>query len=327
VIKKQLPNKIIIAHLCLLGAGIIWAAAGPLIKITLGYIPPATFLFLRFLIVAIVLLPYTVFELLKTKIDPKDYLNLFILGVLSQTAILIIFISHKYADVLDITIIGVMGAVLSVYLGHYFYKDKIDSKLTFGLILASIGTLIIVIEPLLINGANMADLKEKLLGNFLAIVYNIAWIAFLLFSKMCMGEKSEELKKDLKFLHIRPMTKAYSSTLITSLSFYVGLITILPFMLWEYFSTGSTFDIFSIGSVGLFGLLYMAILSSIVAYMLYEYGLEYAKVSDTAIYGYLQPILTLPFAYYLVGETPNEYMLLGGLIITIGVVIAEARKS
>ena len=327
MIKKVLPTTLITAHLCLLAAGILWAAAGPIIKITLGYIPPATFLFLRFLIVAIILLPYTIYELLKTKIDPRDYFNLFILGVLSQSAILIIFIAHKYTSVIDITILGVLGSILSVYLGHYFYKDKVDNKLTIGLILASIGTLVVVIEPLLTNGTNLLDLRGKMLGNFLALMYNVSWVAFLIFSKECMGESSKELNKDLKIFHINPMKKTYSSSLITALSFYVGLITILPFTIWEYLSTGSTFNISTLGSIGIFGLIYMAIFSSILAYMLYQYGLSYSKVSDTAIYGYLQPILTLPFAYYLVGEIPNTYMLLGGTLIFVGVVIAEARKS
>jgi len=327
MLETKLPNKVIIAHLSILGAGIIWAAAGPIIKITLGYIPPATFLFLRFLIVAILLLPYTIYELLKTKINPKDYLNLFILGVLSQSSILLIFYAYEYSTVLDITIIGVMGAILSVYLGHYFYKEKLDIKLTIGLALASLGTLVIVLEPILSNHSMVLAIEKKLLGNLLAVVYNAAWIAFLIFSKMSMGEKSKELKKDLNIIHMEPMKYSYKPNLITSLSFYVGLVTIAPFAIWEYFQTVGSFTLATINPVGIFGLLYMALLSSIAAYMLYEYGLEYAKVSDTALYGYLQPLLTLPFAYYLVGEIPNIYMIIGGSIIAVGVVIAEARKS
>lgn len=324
---KLLPNKIIIAHICLLIGGLIWAAAGPIIKITLGYIPPATFLFLRFLIVAILLLPYTIYELLKIKIAPRDFFNLVILGLLSQAAILIIFWAYNYTEVLDITIIGVLGSITSVYLGHYFYKDRVDTKVTIGMILASIGTLVIVIEPVLSHGFGSTDLKQKLLGNFLAILYNAAWITFILFSKMAMGEKSQELKKDLRFFHIKPMTKTYNSTLITSLSFYVGLIAVIPFSLMEFFNPKTTFNISTIGSLGWFGILYMAIMSSIVAYMVYDYGLKFVKVSDSALHGYLQPLFTLPFAYFLLREVPNIYMFIGGAIIFIGVVIAEARKS
>ena len=323
---NTLPKKIVIAHICLLGATLIWGAAGPVIKITLGYIPPAIFLSLRFLIVAIVLLPYTVYELTKTKVHPKDYVNLFILGLLSQSAILLIFIAYKYTTVLDATIIGVAGAILSVYMGHYFYKDELDRRLTVGLILASMGTLVVVLEPLLSNGAHIGISGKKVLGNLLVILYNLSWITFLLFSKMSMGENSKELKRELRFLRIKPMKQVYSPTLIVSLSFYVGLITTIPFAITEYIKTGMIFNLNTIEPIGIFGLFYMAIMSSIVAYMLYGYGLEFARISDTALYGYLQPLLTLPFAYYLIGEIPNLYMLVGGAIIVIGVIIAEARK-
>lgn len=324
--KNPLPNKVLTAHICLLLAGLMWAAAGPIIKITLGYIPPATFLFLRFLIVAVILLPYTIYELIKVKVHKEDYLNLFLLGVTSQSAIYLLFLAYNYTSVLDITIISVVGSVLSVYLGHYFYKDKVDSKLTIGLILASLGTLVVFMEPLFTGDTENTHITQRLLGNLLALAYNLAWVIFLIWSKMSMGERSSELKKTLKFLHIKPLKHPYSSTLIVSISFYTGLITLLPIAIFENIKSGVVFNIAHLDPMGIFGLLYMAIVSSIMAYMLYEYGLEYAKVSDTAIYGYLHPLLTLPFAYYLVGELPNVYMLVGSAIIAVGVIIAEARK-
>lgn len=325
--KTKLPNKLITAHLSLLVAGIMWAAAGPIIKITLGYIPPATFLFLRFLIVCILLLPYIIYELLKVRIDKADYFNLILLGISSQSAIYFVFLAYNYTSVLDINIIGVIGSILTVYFGHYFYKEKIDPKLTWGLILTSIGTLIVFIEPIFNKEQSFTQIENRLVGNLLAIIYNLAWVIYLIWSKMSMGEKSNQLRNTLKFLHMKPMKNKYSPSLIVTISFYVGLITILPLAIYENLIQGSIFNITTIEPIGLMGLLYMAIVSSIMAYMLYEYGLEYAKVSDTALYGYLQPILTIPFAYYLVGEIPNIYMIIGGIIITLGVVIAEARKS
>lgn len=325
--KTKLPNKLITAHLSLLISGIMWAAAGPIIKITLGYIPPATFLFLRFLIVCIILLPYAVYELLKIKVHKSDYFNLFLLGITSQGSLYFLFLAYNYTSVLDITIISVIGSVLSIYLGHYFYKDKIDPKLTIGLILASIGTLIVVIEPFFTGEHVASQIENRLIGNLLAIIYNICWVIFLIWSKMSLGQQSNELKNTLKHFHMKPMKNKYAPNLIVAISFFVGLITILPIAIYENFMNGTVFNIETINPIGVMGLLYMAIVSSIMAYMLYEHGLEYAKVSDTAIYGYLHPILTLPFAYYLVGELPNMYMIIGGSIIAIGVVIAEARKS
>lgn len=324
---KALPKKLLLSHLSLLGSVIIWAAAGPVIKITLGHIPPATFLFLRFLIVGIILLPYTIYELLKIKIDTKDYLTLFILGLFSQTSIILIFWAYKYSSVLDISIIGVLGAIASVYFGHYFYKDKINTKLTIGVILASIGTLIVFIEPLFSGEISNATVNERLFGNFLAILYNVSWIIFVIWSKMTMGEKSTKLKRTLKFINIKPLKNEYPPNLIVSLSFYTGLLTMIPLTIVENIFLKTTFNVNLLDPIGVFGLLYMAIFSSIAAYMLYEYGLKEAKVSDAAIYGYLGPVFTLPFAYFLVGESPNIYMMIGGAVIAIGVIIAESNKS
>jgi len=96
------------------------------IKYTLSYIPPLTFLFLRFLIVCIILLPYTIYEVQKVKVDPRDYFNFFLLGIFSQSSLALIFIALKYTTSIDNATIGILGAVLSIAAGSYFYKEKIS---------------------------------------------------------------------------------------------------------------------------------------------------------------------------------------------------------
>ena len=62
-----------------LGANLIWGAASAVIKYTLEYIPPFTFLFLRFLIVCVIVLPITAYQLKKEPVHKNDYLNFFLL--------------------------------------------------------------------------------------------------------------------------------------------------------------------------------------------------------------------------------------------------------
>ena len=146
--KNKLPNTLPTGYILLIIATFLWAAAGPVIKNTLEYIPSLTFLFLRFLIVCVVLLPYTVYEIQKVKIHHKDYFNLILLGVFSQTSLGLIFIGLKYTTATDNAIIGILGSILSVVAGHYFYNEKIHRDLKIGLLIASIGTLIVIVEPL-----------------------------------------------------------------------------------------------------------------------------------------------------------------------------------
>ncbi|MBN1162721.1 DMT family transporter [Patescibacteria group bacterium] len=326
---KKTPAITARAHRAFLGATLIWAAAGPVIKLTLTHIPPTSFLFYRFLIVCIVVLPYAIIELSKTKIHKKDLFNLFILGIFSQTAIWIAFWALKYTSALDYTIISLSGVILSIYGGHYFFKDKLNNKVVTGLILATLGTLLVVVEPILNPHGESLPITYRLFGNVIAVVFNLTWVAYILISKLAMGEESRILKKYLQNINWKPMRREYSPTLIVTLSFYVGLITLIPLFLLEQCGLfgNVSFDIFAIDTVSLFGLLYMALLSSIVAYMLYQWGLDNAHVSESAIYGYLSPVFTLPFAYILLGEVPNLYMIAGTILIATGVVIAEKESA
>jgi drug/metabolite transporter (DMT)-like permease len=126
------------------------------------------------------------------------------------------------------------------------------------------------------------------------------------------------------------MKKVYSTTLITALALYVGLITTIPLAILEnlgYLGNYPLFDILSIKPIGLIGLFYMSVMSSILAYMIYQWSIKFVKVSDTAFFGYLAPIFTLPFSYLFLGEVPTFLMFVGAGIIGIGVYIAEKNLS
>jgi drug/metabolite transporter (DMT)-like permease len=328
---NKLPNKILLAHLALIAVSLIWGAATPIIKYTLAYIPPLTFIFLRFLVVGVVLLPLVISELRKIKVNKSDYLNFILLGIFSQSSLLILFLALNYTSAIDSALIGIMGSVLTVIAGHYFYSEKVNQKKTLGFILAIVGTFVVMIEPALIGSEDMAgvDVKKRLFGNLLAILYNFSWTMYVIWSKMSMGQNSKILKKTLHFIHIKPMSKNYSSNLIVYISFYVGLATTIPFALMEYFGNlgTSNFTLASIDYRGWLGIMYMAILSSIVAYLLNQWAMQIIKVADIAIYSHASIFFTIPVAFFLVSEIPSPIAILGGIITAIGVVVAEYKNN
>lgn len=300
---KRPKNILFLPHMALVCATILWGASSPVIKLTLGYVPPITFLFLRFLIACFILLPYAIYQIQKVKIAKKDLTNFLLFGLLSQTSLALIFVGLEYTTVLETTIIGVLGSIMVVAAGHYFYNDKVNKQVKIGLLIATLGTLFIILEPLLTK--NFRDIKiiERVFGNGLIFTYNITWVLFIVWSKFSLtGEKSKLMKKSLSFLHLRQMSKEYPPSFLTATSLFVGLITIIPFAFLEnmgLLGNISSFDILSIDGRGILGVLYMAIGSSIIAYMIYQWSLKYVTVSDTAFFGYLAPIVTLPFSYLL----------------------------
>lgn len=325
--KKSLPKIVILSYLALVVANLIWAAAGPVIKLTIQYIPPFTFLFLRFMLVCLLILPYAVIEVSKNKVDPRDYLKIFLLGVFSQSCIIFIVFGLKYTTAIDTALIGSLAVILSMGAGHYFFNEKMHPGVKLGLTVAIFGTFVVIIEPLLTKGASLNGTSAglRVWGNFLVFLSNIAFLMYIIWSKISFGQSTNIIKKSLNFLHIKPMNSRYPASLLTSVSFYVGMFTMLPFAVLEnlnYFGP-TNYDLMALDPKAVAGIVYMALLSSITAYFMFEWALNSVSVGDTAILGYISTIFALPFAYWILAEVPTFYGLLGAVIIGTGVAIAE----
>ena len=73
------------AYIALLTTAAIWGMAGPVIKATLNYLPPFTFLFYRFILVAAVCLPLFIYQWQREKLSLADLPELFFLGLMAVT--------------------------------------------------------------------------------------------------------------------------------------------------------------------------------------------------------------------------------------------------
>ena len=316
------------ALIAMLAATAIWGVAAPVIKYTLEYIPPFSFLFYRFLIVCILLFPFVYTELRRQRVSLKEFPALAISGILGQTSLILIFIGLEYTSSLDVAVIGIIAPLLMVATGHYFFNDKVNKDIGIGLTIASFGTLVLAIGPILDSNHSTIPRILRIWGNIIVVIYNLVWTVFVLWSKRIRGENSLKISEAAKFLGIPIPKKKYSSQLITGVSFYVGLVTMIPFYILE--STGKigsgAFSIVGLGLGGWVGLLYMAILSSIVAYGLFEWSLKYLKVSDTAIFSYIAPIFTLPAAFLILGELPTKSIIIGSAIVAVGILVSERNN-
>jgi len=318
-----------LAYGALITVTLLWALAGPVIKLTLEEIPPMHFLFFRFLIVCAILLPPTILQLQQHPVKAREIPVLIILGILSQTSLAFTFLGYQYALAIDASIITLISPILSIAAGHYYFKEKINLRTKLGIILASIGTALIIIEPLLGNSSPLITREMRVLGNSLILAGTLSFLLYTLWSKYALGENSTKIREIFKKLNLFKLEKGRSPMLLTFITFYVGLVTLIPFVLLESrgFIGGHSFDIASLSFTGILGVIYMAIFSSIVAYTLFQWSLVHVTVSDTAFFNYLSPIFTLPFAYLLLTEVPTKITLIGGAIIGLGVVIAEQKKS
>lgn len=289
------------AVLALLLTSIIWGVAGPVIKLTLPFLPPFTFIFFRLIIASFLFLPLFLREHKKHPIDEHDFPHLFLVGLFGITLNLgLLFLGLEKTSAIEGGLIGATTPVFLLLAGWWFLKEKINRREKIGTVLALFGTLIIVFEPTVRGVANDQTLSANhVVGNILVLLGSLAWVAYTILSK--------------------EIARKYSALTLTFISIIVGLITFLPLSLLEVF-VFQKIPVFN--PVSIIGLLYMSILSLGAAYYLYEWGLRKLEAGETGVFAYLQPVFTIPAAYLILGELIPTLLWPAIIITGLGVIIA-----
>lgn len=292
------------AYLALTIVAAIWGVSGPIIKLTLQEIPPFTFLFLRLLLATIILIPlYNLGAQRKHAVKPENIPELFLLATLSTTLTLgLIFVGFNYTTSLDGTLIGILSPIMIVVGGALFLHETITHLERIGLLLATLGTIITVIQPLLEYGTDRGG--QGVLGNTLIFLGGVAWASYSLL--------------------IKQRTKKYSPMTLTTTGAAFGTISLLPLAGWEYLQNPGLVTRIA-HPLTVFGVIFMAVIAYVVAYPLYQIGLELIEASEAAVFSYLNPLFAFPVAYLALGERITVYYALGAILIALGVILTEIR--
>jgi len=295
-----MSKKRVSAYIILTIVSLLWGIASPVIKYTLNFLPPYSFLFWRFLITSLIFLPLFIYSLKKQPIKIKDLPWLIFLGFLSTPLnLILLFVGYKKTTSMDGVLISSTAPIFITIGGALFLKEKVSRIEKIGLIIAVIGSLITLSQPIFEGSL----FKGSLTGNLLVFASVFAWAAYTLFAKV----------KSLKYHPIIP----------TAIGFFVGLITVIPFVLLSEGFLPNYQLLITNYSNALPGVLYMCFFSSLIAYTLYRYGLSLIEASEATLFAYLQPVFAAPFALLWLGERISFPFLLGAFFILIGVLVNE----
>lgn len=111
----------------------------------------------------------------------------------------------------------------------------------------------------------------------------------------------------------RGMIRRYGPLVVTSEALLMGTLAFIPFGLLGL----RGFDPASVSLQAWSGLVYLALLTSAVNYVLLFWGLEYLKPSTVALLTNLQPVVTAAMAWLFLGE-----LLPGGFVLSTAMVLA-----
>jgi len=298
-----LDKKRLTAYIALTITSVIWGIGAVLIKYSLNYTSPFTFLFYRFAIVAIIFLPIFIHQVRKNSLKLKDLPFLILLGFMATTFNLtLLFNGMKLTSAIEATFIGALSPILIVIGGAMFLKEEVTVQEKIGVLFAFGGSIFIIIQPILANGKLAITSLE---GNLMVLLATIVWGAYSLLARK------------------RESTKKCTPLLLTSFTFIIGFLTITPFFLMEKLKAAE--PLFWVDPHAIPGIIYMSLLGSCIGFFCYNLGFSLIEASEATIFSYLTPIFAFPLAILWLGEKIDSWFILGAMLVFIGVFLTEYK--
>lgn len=293
------------AYFLLLLVTVIWAVAVIVLKFTLGGITPLPFLTYRFIISAIIGIIAIFMYKGKLPRSGKTWIAITIYSFLSTTfALGLLFLGLDRTTVLDLSLLTLVGPLLSEVAGVIFLKEKITKLEKIGTVIAFSGALLTIIEPILESGASFGGLT----GNLLILSYMLGDTASIIMLKKL-------IKNDI------------SPVILTHISFVIGLLTLIPITIVFMGITPFVLTVTNLPFHYHLGVLYMAIMSGTVAYAVRAKAQRVVDVGEAGLFGYLVSVVSAPLAVLFLHETITPLFIVGAVLIGIGVGVAEYRKK
>ncbi len=299
-------NRRTTAYLYLLLVSVIWGAASPVVKHTLQWFNPWLFLTYRFFMSTLIAFPYLTAAGVKFPKKASVQWLILLTGIISAPLSLFLFFEAlNKTTALSGSLITAAGPLLLILGGMAFFRDRITKNEKLGIGIALLGTILTVVGPLIMNGHS--DTLGKLEGNGLMLLAVITDIIGALMSK-------------------EAVRRGAAPTLVAQVQFIVGFAIYLP-ILFLMQAPESVWQILTSAPLEAhLGVVFMAVLSGTVAYTIRNIAVKSIEVSESALYSYLQPLWAAILAVLWLRETITPSYIIGGVVIAIGVFIAEQKK-
>lgn len=115
----------------------------------------------------------------------------------------------------------------------------------------------------------------------------------------------------------------YDALTLNTIIFVMGSVLMLPFTTRQLLTVGWR----SMPPAAWWGLAYMAVLGSVLAYLLFAFVLTELTPSRVAAFNYLQPLIAIGLGVWLLGERITSSLVAGGALILAGLYLTEREPN
>lgn len=278
------------AFLAIILAAIFTGANGAFSKLALHIIPPITFTFFRFLLGSFVITPFFLIDKTRRNKPTLQVILLSLIMVINTTAFA--FGIHLTTATVGQTLFAGVP-ILTALISYMFLKHVIGIKKTIGVSIGFIGTLLIIVLPVL---QKHVAFSGNLTGNLLIFTSSVCLAVYSILSKQ--------------------FHQKYSPTYLTAVFIYMtalanGVLAIPElFSHYQWISHTSISNWIGLVYSGSFGVLF---------FLLYQAAVKHGSALMASTINYLSPITAFIFAFLLLGEKVTGGFILGAILVLIGV--------
>ncbi|HMK46336.1 MAG TPA: DMT family transporter [Methanocella sp.] len=278
---------------------VLWGASSIAAKEVLTQLNPVETVTIRFAIAfAVVLAAALLFkqDALKVRLsDIPAFIFLSITGV-SLQFVLQVF-SLVYTTVTNFSLLFNLSTFFIIIFGALLLNEAPKRKQLIGGLVGFVGVFLIVAAGTV--DLSLAHLPGDLMGLSSAALFGLYTVAS------------------------KKISRRYSPLTLLLYTFFFGLVGMLPF----YVFTTPMRSLTTLTPLSWVSLGFLAICCSVVAFLIYNHGLEKLPASMVGMSIYVTPLAGVTLAVILLGESLTIYTIAGAVLIMAGLYIIQNRSA
>lgn len=263
---------------------IIWAYNTILVKLGVAEIPPLFLTTLRFVVVAVIIVPFT-------RVEREDIILLIRLAfTFGFMHFALLFVGLSYADAGMSAILVQLGTPFAILLACLTFKERLKTAQLVGIVVSFCGVLVLSGSP---------DMPQ-LLPTILLVSSALGWAI----TNVTIKRQTSKMTP----LTITGWSSLFAIPIVGSLSW-----------LFETNQFGSLSHSTWVGWAAVF---YSAIASSILGYSLWYWLLQKYPINSVVPFSLLSPVFSVIFGIIILGEPFSNNKMIGACLVILGIAFA-----
>ncbi len=268
---------------------------------TLYQVPPLTLNFFRWLIVWIILIPFTAKDIfINIKIIKEKFCSILLMSITSISIFnSVVYYSLNFTQVLNGALMISTIPVLIIFISFIFRVEKINLNQVLGLILSITGVVIIITQFEFSRLIHL-DLNK---GDLWLLVAMLSWA---IYSTMLKTHKT-----GLNYL-------TFISVIVT-----LGLIFLFPQFLFEL----NNHELIKFNFAFFLIISYVVLFAGLGAYIFWNKAVLIVGPSRAGIFLHLMPVFSSLMAIFLLNEKFMNFHIFGAIAIVLGIYLSSKKTS